>query len=212
MNVLITAGPTREAIDPVRYLTNRSSGKMGYAIADKFCRKKHNVRLISGPVSLKAGRGIKLINVVTALEMLDSVKRNIAWCDVIVMAAAVADWRPAAVACHKIKKRKCQLMLKLVPTPDILQTIRPFKKKRVYVGFAAETNDLIKEASRKLVEKGLDIVVANDVSKKDSGFEVDTNRVTVISSSGWMIQLPLMSKKQVASRLVEIIHEYVIKR
>lgn len=212
MNVLITAGPTREAIDPVRYITNRSSGKMGYAIADAFCRMKHNVRLISGPVSLKAGRGIKLINVVTALEMLDSVKKNIAWCDVLVMSAAVADWRPAVVADQKMKKRRCRLTLKLIPTPDILQTIKPFKKGRVYVGFAAETNNLIREAIKKLVEKGLDIVVANDVSKKDSGFEVDTNRVAVIGSSGWMIQLPLMSKKRAANSLVEIILNYVTKR
>lgn len=212
MNVLITAGPTREAIDPVRYITNRSSGKMGYALADAFLRMNDKVRLISGPVSIKADSGIKLINVNTASEMLESVKRNIAWCDVLVMSAAVADWRPATVAGRKMKKRKCRWTLKLIPTPDILKTIESLKQKRVYVGFAAETDNLIKEAKRKLLDKGLDIIIANDVSKKDSGFEVDTNRVTVIGSSGWMIELPLMSKKQVARCLVDIIRNYMVKR
>ena len=198
---MITAGPTREAIDPVRYISNRSSGKMGYALARSAKQRGHDVCLISGPVALKPPAGVALIRVATAAEMLSAVKKHLRTCDALVMAAAVADWRPGHVSAHKLKKRTMSRVLRLVKTPDILKAIRALKGRRLFVGFAAETRDVVAEASRKLKEKRLDLIVANDVSKTDAGFEVDTNRVTLLSPEGRR-DLPLMSKQRVAGRII----------
>jgi phosphopantothenoylcysteine decarboxylase/phosphopantothenate--cysteine ligase len=202
MNILVTAGPTREAMDPVRFISNRSSGKMGYAIARAAAARKHKVVLISGPVNLEPPSNVGVIRVVTAAEMLEAVKTNMLWCDVLIMAAAVADWRPVAVSAQKIKKREKIRSVKLVATTDILLAIRSKKGKRIFVGFAAETENLVEEARRKLKAKSLDLIVANDVSRRDAGFDVDTNKVTFMASDGEVTDLPLMSKLAVAKRLI----------
>lgn len=202
MNILVTAGPTREAIDPVRFISNRSSGKMGYAIALAAAARKHKVVLVSGPVNLKPPKNARVIPVVTAKEMLKAAKENVQWCDVLIMAAAVADWRPVAVSDHKLKKRDKLSSIKVEPTTDILISLRNKKGKRIFVGFAAETGRLIQEARRKLKAKSLDLIVVNDVSRRDAGFETDTNKVTFIAADGNVTDLPLMSKLAVAKRLI----------
>jgi len=203
MKLLVTAGPTREPIDPVRFISNRSSGKMGYAVAELARKRGHSVVLISGPVSIESPRGVKLIKVITAEEMFSAVKRNVNWCDALVMAAAVADWRPAKSSGKKIKKDQMPASLPLARNPDILMAVGPQKGKRIFVGFAAETGNLRAEALRKLRLKKLDMIVANDVGRPDAGFEVDTNRVAFYFAGGKHEQLPLMRKKQVAERIVK---------
>lgn len=208
MRVLVTAGPTREAIDPVRYLSNRSSGRMGYALARCAYSRGNDVRLISGPVALKPPPGVDVRMVVTAAEMLVSVQESMPWCDVLIMAAAVADWRPRSICSQKIKKFDGMLSIELEPVPDILQSIRPMKGGRVIVGFAAETKDLIVEAQSKMTRKGLDLIVANDVTQGDAGFEVDTNRVVLIGTGGEPEPLPLMSKDDVAAKILDWVERY----
>lgn len=203
MRILITAGPTREAIDPVRFLSNRSSGKMGYALARVAARRGHAVTLISGPVALKPPANAVCVKVTTAAEMLAAVKRRLPECDALVMAAAVSDWRPARMSSQKIKKRNKGMVLRLAPTPDILKTIRPMKGRRIFIGFAAETERLETSARLKLAQKGLDLIVANDVSRRDAGFDVDTNRVTLIDARGVATALPLMTKLKVAARILK---------
>ncbi len=203
MRILITAGPTREAIDPVRFISNRSSGKMGYALARVAARRGHAVTLISGPVALRPPPKVVLVAVTTAAEMLSAVRRHLSRCDALIMAAAVADWRPRRVAPQKIKKATASGVLHLEPTPDILKTLRSKKGRRVFVGFAAETQRLVGEARRKLTEKNLDLIVANDVSRRDAGFEVDTNRVTLLDADGCVRVLPLMTKLKVAARIID---------
>lgn len=203
MNILVTAGPTREPIDPVRFISNRSSGKMGYALAAAAAKRGHTVVLIAGPVSLQPPANTQVIHVVTAEQMRRAVRRRIRWCDALIMAAAVADWRPAAVAKKKIKKgNRRVLRLELAPTVDILRDVRPLKGRRLYVGFAAETGAPEKEAERKLKEKGLDLIVANDVSRRDAGFETETNRVVLLAADGSREAWPLMSKARVGIKLV----------
>ncbi|MBU0716381.1 MAG: phosphopantothenoylcysteine decarboxylase [Verrucomicrobia bacterium] len=203
MRILITAGPTREAIDPVRFLSNRSSGKMGYALARVAVRRGHVVTLISGPVALRPPPKVSFVAVTTADEMLAAVKRYLSQCDALIMAAAVADWRPRRVSAQKIKKATGYRLLCLEPTPDILKQLRSKKGRRVFIGFAAETERLLTGARRKLAEKGLDLVVANDVSRRDAGFEVDTNRVTLLEAGGGVRVLPLMTKMKVAARILD---------
>jgi phosphopantothenoylcysteine decarboxylase/phosphopantothenate--cysteine ligase len=205
MRILVTAGPTREAIDPVRYLSNRSSGKMGYAVARCAAARGHNVRLVSGPVFLEPPVGVELCPVVSAADMLKAVMESMAWCNVLIMAAAVADWRPRTVSPQKLKKGDGSLAmeLKLEPVPDILQAVQSVKGDRLIVGFAAETRDLMSEARAKLARKGLDMIVANDVTEPGAGFEVDTNRVVFIAPGGEPISLPLMSKDDVAARIMD---------
>jgi phosphopantothenoylcysteine decarboxylase / phosphopantothenate---cysteine ligase len=202
MNVLVTAGPTREPLDPVRFISNRSSGKMGYAVARAAASRKHKVVLVSGPVALKPPGRTRVINVVTSDDMLDAVQKNIAWCDALVMTAAVADWRPRQRSLRKLKKSGKTLKLELVQTVDILASLAKHKGRRLFVGFAAETGNPIAEAKRKLAAKKLDMIVANDVSRPDAGFEVDTNKVMFISSDGTILDLPLMSKKAIAGRII----------
>lgn len=207
MKILVTAGPTREPIDPVRFISNRSSGKMGYAVAGEAARRGYEVRLISGPVAIAAPEGVTVVRVETAAEMLQAVQENLPWCETLVMAAAVADWRPAAAATAKMKKSGAPAALALEPTADILRTIRPLKDGRFFVGFAAETGDPLPEARRKLAAKGLDMVVANDVTRPGAGFEVDTNEVTLVFADGRELGLANMPKADVAARLLDEIQK-----
>lgn len=208
MRFLVTAGPTHEPIDPVRFISNRSSGKMGYAVARSAVRRGHEVVLVSGPVGLAPVENADMIRVTTAEQMLAAVRNRVGWCDALIMAAAVADWRPRHVEQNKIKKRGAPITLQLEPAPDILLSVLPVKGGRIFVGFAAETENVEKEAARKLADKGLDLIVANDVGQPDSGFEVDTNRVTLISADGRLEALPLMSKDKVADRIVVWVEEH----
>lgn len=203
MRILVTAGPTREHLDPVRYISNRSSGKMGYAIADVARERGHEVVLVSGPVALPAPAGMLVERVVSADDMLEAVRRHFRTSDALIMAAAVADWRPAERSGQKVKKLESGGELRLVRTPDILCELRAEKGPRVVVGFSAETGDLLAEAKRKCEAKGLDLVVANDVSRTDAGFDVDTNAVTFVMPDGAIREMPLMSKRAVAGHIVE---------
>ncbi|MBP5510025.1 MAG: hypothetical protein J6Z49_03835 [Kiritimatiellae bacterium] len=206
MKLLVTAGPTREHLDPVRFLSNRSTGKMGFAVARAAAVRGHQVTLVAGPVSLPTPAGVRRIDIVSACDLLTAVKRRLRFADALVMTAAVADWRPASVSPVKLKKRGMSRVLALEPNPDVLQTIRPCKGTRLFVGFAAETGDPVREAERKLRTKGLDLIVANDVSRPDSGFAVDTNKVTFLSLANDSLErldLPLLTKDEVAERLVE---------
>lgn len=212
LRFVITAGPTREYIDPVRFLSNPSTGKMGFAIARAAASRGHDVTLVAGPVSLKTPKGIRRIDVVSAREMMAAVekalgegaaahgaRRGIRPADVFIATAAVADWRPAKCAAKKLKKGEMSGTLRLVRNPDILKTVKGVRK----VGFAAETNDVLAEARRKCLEKGLEMIVANDVTEKGSGFGTDTNRVTFVRKDGSVERLPLMSKLSVARRIVK---------
>lgn len=201
-SVLITAGPTQEAIDPVRFLSNRSSGKMGFAVAEAALARGANVILITGPVALAAPGGARTISVRSAAEMYEAVKSNLAGATIVVMAAAVADYRPAGVHRQKIKKNGSELVLGLEPTDDILAAVVKEGGSRVVVGFAAETENVIANATKKLIEKGADLIVANDVSQPDSGFDVDTNRIAIVSSEG-VLELPLLSKRDAAERIID---------
>jgi len=210
--VLITAGPTHEPIDPVRFITNRSSGRMGFALAKIARRRGADVTLISGPTHLPVPRGnIRFISVGTASEMRKEVLEHYKECSVIIKAAAVSDYRPKFTSKQKLKKSKAPVLLELERNPDIIGEIGSLKGDRILVGFAAETRDLIANARKKLKEKNLDLVVANDVSRSDSGFAVETNRVVIIDSQGKANRLPLKSKDEVANiildRVVEILRE-----
>ena len=208
MRFLITAGPTREPIDPVRYISNRSSGKMGYAVASAALASGHEVCLISGPVSLAAPEGAEVHFVESAREMYDAVQENIGAADVAVFSAAVADYRVAEEADQKIKKSDDQLTLTLVKNPDILGSTRSeFGFKGILVGFAAEPNDLEKHAVGKLTRKGCDLLVANDVSRKDIGFDRDENEVTLFYKSGESKTLSLGSKTDIAIELISEIDQ-----
>ena len=200
--VLITAGPTQEAVDPVRFLSNRSSGKMGYAVVEAALERGAAVTLISGPVSIDPPKGVRTISVRSAAEMYEAVKDNLDDATIVVMAAAVADYRPSNTHRQKIKKNGDAIVLKLEPTVDILSAVGGTKGSRIVIGFAAETENLIENAKKKLNEKGADLIVANDVSASDSGFDVDTNRITLVSPEG-VDELPLMSKQDAAARIVD---------
>lgn len=200
--VLITAGPTYEAIDPVRGITNRSSGKMGYAIAEAAANRGATVTLVSGPVAMTPPESVKLIGVKSAAEMYDAVMGNLADATMVVMAAAVADYTPAKIAEQKIKKRNGKMILELAPTRDILAAVGRVKESRILIGFAAETENLLENAQKKLASKNADLIVANDVSKSDAGFDVNTNRVSLISVNE-KIDLPLLTKFEVAHRIFD---------
>lgn len=202
MRLLITAGPTREPLDPVRFISNRSSGKMGYAVAAAAARRGHRVVLVSGPVAIKPPAGVIFRKVETAAQMLSAVKAGLEKCDALVMAAAVADWRPATCARRKIKKNKMPAALPLKKNPDILMAVAPQKGKKIFVGFAAETDDSSAEPRRKLRQKKLDLIVANNVKRPGSGFETDTNRVTFYFADGKRKKLPRRPKKDIADRIV----------
>ncbi len=212
MRVLVTAGPTREALDPVRYLTNRSSGKMGYAMADAFARAGHRVLLISGPTVLNVPDGVDFLPIETAAEMFDAVQRHIIRMDAAVFAAAVADYRPAEVSDQKIKKTGETLMLELVRTADILGAVRgEFGFTGTLVGFAAETQDLEAKAKEKLKRKGCDLVIANDVSKPGIGFDSDRNEVLLVFPEH-VEALPEDEKHHLAPRIVQEIERIAAER
>jgi phosphopantothenoylcysteine decarboxylase/phosphopantothenate--cysteine ligase len=200
--VLITAGPTQEPIDPVRFLSNRSSGKMGFAVAEAALARGAVVTLITGPVSIAPPKGIHTISVRSAAEMFDAVKGNLEAATMIVMAAAVADYRPKDVRHQKMKKNGRAMTLDLERTEDILASVASDKGSRIVVGFAAETESVIANAKKKLAEKRVDLIVANDVSSSDAGFDVDTNRIALVSTEG-VTELPLLSKREAAERIID---------
>ncbi len=210
MTFIVTAGPTREYIDPVRFLSNPSTGRMGFAVARAAAERGHEVILVAGPVSLRTPKGVTRIDVVSAREMLDAVEGAAKAHPnaVLVATAAVADWRPAVCAARKLKKSQMTDTLKLTRNPDILRTVRGVRK----IGFAAETNDVIAEATRKCREKGLEMIVANDVTEKGAGFGTNTNRVTFLHRDGTVERLPLMSKLAVARRIVRFAASENVRR
>jgi phosphopantothenoylcysteine decarboxylase/phosphopantothenate--cysteine ligase len=202
--VLVTAGPTREELDPVRYLTNRSSGKMGYAMAEAALRRGARVILVSGPVAIEPPAGAELVRVSTAEEMHRAVLKHAEAATVVVKAAAVADYRPVAPETKKIKRGVSgRITLELEPTPDILADVARQKGSRILVGFAAETNHVAAHAREKLAAKGVDLMVANDVTADGAGFDGDTNVVSIFARDGRQIDLPQMSKFEVALRVLD---------
>ena len=203
--IVVTAGGTREPIDPVRYIGNRSSGKMGYALASAARDRGAQVSLITA-ATLPEPSGVEVIPVETALEMKQAVEKAVKGADALIMAAAVANYQPESFAKAKIKKDSPSLTLELTRTPDILAKV---KGNFIKVGFAAETEDLLANAKQKLQKKQLDLIVANDITDKDSGFGVDTNKVIIISRDGKMESLPLMTKREVADRVLDKVVEFL---
>ena len=197
-NFLITAGPSREPLDPVRYISNRSSGKMGYALARAALRRGATVALVSGPTALEPPSGARLIEVNTAAEMREAVLKEYPHSSAVIMAAAVADYHAVAPSGQKIKRGVGDLELRLIPNPDILKELGQNKDGKWLVGFAAETENLTANAQKKLHEKNLDIVIANNVAEEGSGFDGDTNVGTIIDRTGAVRSLPLMSKDDLA--------------
>lgn len=205
LRILVTAGATLEPLDPVRYMSNRSSGKMGYALARAARMRGAKVTLVSGPTALKPPRDVALSRVKTAEEMRRTVLADCGQYDVIIKAAAVLDWRPKETAEHKIKKGRGVQTLELVENPDILAELGCMQgnSRCLLVGFAAETQDFIANAKEKLKKKNLDLIVVNDVSREDTGFEADTNAVKIVYRDGHMEDLPLMPKQEVADQLLD---------
>ena len=201
-NILVTAGPTREEIDPVRYISNYSSGKMGFAIAAVAQQRGAQVTLISGPTSLTVPVGVHCIPVCSAEEMRSAVFEYLEPVDVVIKAAAVSDYRPANRSVQKMKKRADKLTLALEKTPDILAELGQQKDDRILIGFAAETERLLAHAAEKLQKKNLDLIVANDITRQGAGFDVDTNIVRLLHADGRVEELKLMSKTQVARQLL----------
>jgi phosphopantothenoylcysteine decarboxylase/phosphopantothenate--cysteine ligase len=207
-HIVVTAGGTQEPIDPVRYISNRSSGKMGYALAEAARDRGAKVTLVTAPASLPEPVGVDVIKVNTAQEMRRAVEKVTPQADALVMAAAVADYRPTKAAKDKIKKGEAGLTLKLECTPDILGSV---KGNFIKVGFAAESSNLMKNAKQKLKQKGLDFIVANDITANDSGFGTDTNRVAIIDREGKIDSLPLLAKREVAERVLDKVVEFLPK-
>jgi phosphopantothenoylcysteine decarboxylase/phosphopantothenate--cysteine ligase len=213
-SVLITAGPTFEDIDPVRYVGNRSSGRMGYAIAAEAVRRGATVTLVTGPTHLTAPAGAEVIKVRSAAEMHAAVMARAAGRDAIVMSAAVADYTPAAPSDQKVKKSDGPVTITLNRTKDILGELGALPSRRqqqrpVLIGFAAETRDVVAYAQNKLAQKGADLIVANDVSRPDAGFDVDTNAVMLVSPNG-VEELPLQSKRAVAAAILDRVEQFLL--
>jgi phosphopantothenoylcysteine decarboxylase / phosphopantothenate---cysteine ligase len=200
--VLVTAGPTEEEIDPVRFIGNHSSGKMGYALARVARRRGAEVILVSGPTALSPLSKVQRINVRSAGQMRDTVFQHLGKASILLMAAAVSDYRPKQVSGQKIKKVPAAPALELERNPDILYEAGKGKGNRIFVGFAAETQNLLKNAKEKLTEKNLDLIVANDVSLPGAGFKVDTNIVKILDRSGKVEKIPLMSKEDLADHIL----------
>jgi phosphopantothenoylcysteine decarboxylase / phosphopantothenate---cysteine ligase len=201
--VLITAGPTEEPLDPVRYISNRSSGKMGYALAEAAAARGAKVILISGPVHLTPPRGVEVVSVRTAVEMRQRVFERLGPASIVIKAAAVADFHLSKVPDHKIKKTAARISLELDPTPDILAELGTKKGDRLLVGFAAETQNLVQEARRKLISKNCDMVVGNLVGASDVGFESDENEVVLALSTGETINVDRAPKREIADRILD---------
>lgn len=206
--VLVSAGPTREAVDPVRFLSNRSSGKMGYALSAAACERGAEVILVSGPTALPRPNGVEVVPVVTAEEMLKAMMTRLDWATVVIMAAAVADFRPTRAAARKIKKeQEGSLRLDLEPTPDILSLCAERKTTQLMVGFAAETDHLVEHAREKLQRKRVDLIVANDVTRVGIGFDADENAAVLVNRLGGMVELPRMPKREMADRILDAIRQ-----
>ncbi len=201
--ILVTAGPTEEAIDPVRFLTNPSSGKMGYAIARAAAQRGAKVTLVSGPTSCPPPQQVTLARVRSAEEMRRAVMKDFPESTCVIMAAAVSDFAPANPAKQKVKKQDASLTVKLKATPDILLELGQRKEKRILIGFAAETQSLVRNAREKLKKKHLDLIVANDVSRKEIGFQSDSNQVRLIRRDGSISELPLLAKRALAHRILD---------
>ena len=202
--VIVTAGPTREYLDPVRFISNRSSGKMGYAVAEAARDRGAEVLLISGPATAAPPTGVETRYIETTLELQDALLERFDQTDIVVMAAAVADYRPQAFSSNKIKKTTDHLTIPLEQNPDITQALGKRKNSgQITVGFAAETDDLLENAQKKLIKKNCDLIVANDVLAEGAGFEGDTNIVTLLDQSGNCEQLPLLSKREVADQILD---------
>ncbi len=211
--IVITAGPTIEPLDPVRYMTNHSSGKMGFSLAENAKRRGADVVLISGPTSLTAPKGIELVRVNTTREMLDAVGDYFHDCDVLIKSAAPLDYRPESVSNTKIKKSSeevDELNLKFIRNPDIAYYYGKKKKNQIIVGFAAETNNLYEFALEKIKRKNFDFIVANDITEKGAGFKGDTNIITIIESNGEWKKYPIMDKKEVAKLILDKV-SYMLK-
>lgn len=209
--ILITAGPTRERIDPVRYITNFSSGKMGYALAEEAVKLGADVILVSGPVSLAPPARVKVLQVESAQQMYETVLAHFPETDIIIKTAAVADYRPKSVASQKLKKKTDTLVIELKKTVDILAELGKRKNQQFLVGFAAETENIEENAKEKLRKKNLDLIVVNDVTQEGAGFGVDTNIVTIYRKNGTKLALPKMSKTRVARVILEEIATSLIK-
>lgn len=213
--VLVTAGPTREPVDPVRYVGNRSSGRMGFALARAAWRRGAAVTLVTGPTGLQDPPGVSVTRVETAREMLQAVRDVIAGADVVLFAAAVADYRPSEPAEAKLKREKtgAATRLDLVANPDVAGETRDLRKEgTVTVGFALESDDLVENARKKMEEKGFDLIAANPVGVEDAGFDVDTNRVTLLGAAGEPDELPLMSKDEVADEILGRVSALLVSR
>ena len=207
LRVTVTAGPTQEALDPVRYLTNHSTGRMGYAIAREAMLRGADVTLISGPTALKSVPGVKTVNVVSARDMFEAVQTALPATDILIKAAAVADYRPANVAEDKIKKQPGEMSIPLERTDDILGWVAEHRHPGLFVcGFSMETRDMVENSKKKLAKKHLDMIAANNLKVAGAGFGVDTNVVTILTADG-IRELPLMGKDQVASQLLDAILE-----
>ena len=201
--VLVTAGPTREDIDPVRFLSNRSSGKMGYAVARAAAHRGAKVVLVTGPTALETPAGVERVDVRSAADMLRAVEARFPECTLAIFAAAVADYRAAEPSESKIKRTPDELTLRLEPNPDILATVARQKGDRLVVGFAAETDNVAENARKKLAQKNADVMVANDVTAEGAGFDAETNIVTLLSCDGRDLPLPRLTKAEVAQRILD---------
>ena len=205
--VLISAGPTIAPIDPVRYITNRSTGKMGYAIAEEARDRGAEVVLVSGPTNLNPPKDVKIINIKTNEEMKNEILEYFEWADIVIKSAAVADYKPKEYSKETIKKGEGDLNLCLTRDNDILKSLGEMKTHQVLVGFAAESNDVLKNADRKLRSKNLDFIVANDITASDTGFGSEDNKVVILSKNNEKLELEKMSKKEVASNIFDMILE-----
>ncbi|MBA3272466.1 MAG: phosphopantothenoylcysteine decarboxylase [Chthoniobacterales bacterium] len=204
MRIVVTAGPTREPIDPVRFISNRSSGKMGYALAEAALEAEHEVTLISGPTALTPPIGAEFVAITTSDELLRAVHEHVRSCDMLIMCAAVADYRPLRVETQKVQKQHGTFSLELTATPDILASL-PNERSYTVVGFAAQTHDLASNAQRKLRAKNCDVIVANDVSRSDSGMESDDNEVTIFFRNGDSKTILRAPKKAIAREILKIV-------
>lgn len=210
--VLVTAGPTREHIDPVRFITNHSSGKMGFALARRAKNRGAQVTLVSGPTTIKPPDGVRVIAVETAQEMFEIVKDLFTDMDIVIKAAAVADYRPKVKESQKIKKSCSDLVMELERTPDILGYLGEHKEKQLLVGFAAETEKVLDHAREKLLRKNLDLIVANDLTMEGAGFAAETNIAVIINKKGSVRELPLMTKDKLADMILDEVVQIIKQR
>jgi phosphopantothenoylcysteine decarboxylase/phosphopantothenate--cysteine ligase len=211
--ILVTAGPTQEPMDPVRFITNHSTGKMGFALAQCARRRGADVVLVTGPTSLSLPRrDLEVFRVQTAEEMRKTVLTLVKRCSIVIKAAAVSDYRPVAVSPHKVKKRSPSLSLNLERTADILQEVGKRKGQKILVGFAAETEEVIANARKKLAEKNLDLIIANDVAQPGAGFGHDTNQIKILYPTGEIKELPLMSKEEASMAILDEVARLIAKR